>query len=250
MKVGDSFKDCADCPEMVVVPAGSFTMGSPPGEAELTDNERPQHKVTIAKPFAVGKFEVTFVEWDACVAAGGCKHRPNDEGWGRGTRPAINVSWSDITKEFLPWLSRTTRKTYRLLSEAEWEYAGRAGSAGKYNWGDDIGTNRANCNRCGSQWDAKQTAPVGSFRGNAFGLYDMHGNVAEWVVDCLQDFDSNNYTRAPPDGSARSSGKCVGRILRGGSWFSLLSHVRSAARNGFTPGSRNNEYGFRVARML
>ena len=117
----ESFKDCPDCPEMVVVPAGSFTMGS-----NDYDDEKPPHRVNIAKPFAVGKFTVTFAEWDACVASGGCKHKPEDQGWGRGNRPVINVSWDDATKEYLPWLSRKTGKTYRLLTEAEWEYAARA----------------------------------------------------------------------------------------------------------------------------
>ena len=160
LKPKDTFKDCDTCPEMVVVPAGEFMMGSNDGQAD----EKPVHKVTIAKPFAVGKFEVTFAEWDACVAAGGCKHKPDDEGWGRGKRPVINVSWDDITKEYLPWLSRKTGKTYRLLTEAEWEYAARAGSRAKYAWGDEIGKNSANCDGCGSHWDNKQTAPVGSFQ--------------------------------------------------------------------------------------
>ena len=126
---------------------------------------------------------MTFAEWDACVSASGCKHKPDDRSWGRGSRPVMNVSWDDITKDYLPWLSRKTDKSYRLLTEAEWEYAARAGSRGKYTWGDEIGKNRANCDGCGSHWD-KQTAPVGSFQANAFGLHDMHGNVWEWVADC------------------------------------------------------------------
>jgi hypothetical protein len=146
LKPGDSFRDCPDCPEMVVVPAGEFTMGS-----EQSNDEEPVHKVTIAKPFAAGKFEVTFDNWDACVIAGRCKHLPDDGSWGRGKRPVINVSWDDITKQYLPWLSRETRETYRLLTEAEWEYAARAGSRGKYTWGDEIGSDRANCDGCGSQ---------------------------------------------------------------------------------------------------
>ena len=139
-------------------------MGDLSGDAG--SDEKPVHDVTIAAPFAVGKYEVTFAEWDACVAAGGCTHRPDDEGWGLGTRPAINVSWDDA-QEYVRWLSRETGKSYRLLSEAEWEYVARAGSATKYPWGDDVGTNKANCDGCGSQWDNKRTAPVGSFKPNA-----------------------------------------------------------------------------------
>ena len=168
---------------MVAVPAGRFTMGS----TEF-DNEKPSHKVTIGKPFAVSKFTVTFAEWDACVSAGGCKTKPDDEGWGRGRQPVIAVSWDDATKEYLPWLSRKTGKTYRLLTEAEWEYAARAGTATKYSWGDDIGKGNANCNGCGShQWAGQQTAPVGSFAANDFGLHDMHGNVWQWTQDCYAD---------------------------------------------------------------
>ena len=131
---------------MVVVPAGEFMMGSPAGEEGRSDDEGPQRKVTIAKPFAVGKFEVTFAEWDACVAAGGCKHKPDDQGWGRGKRPVINVSWDDITKEYLPWLSRKTGKTYRLLTEAEWEYAARAGTTTPFSTGQTITPEQANFN--------------------------------------------------------------------------------------------------------
>jgi len=181
---------------MVVVPAGEFMWG---WLGSLEEN-----KVTIAKPFAVGKFEATFAEWDACVTAGGCTHKPADAGWGRGKRPVINVSWDDATKEYLPWLSRMTSKTYRLLTETEWEYAARGATSASairaiYSWGNDIGKNLANCKGCGSQWDAKQTAPVGSFPPNAFGLHDMHGNVLEWVQDCYED----TYAGVPLDGRAR-----------------------------------------------
>ena len=179
LKPRDSFKDCPDCPEMVVVPAGEFMMGSSDGGA----NVKPPHKVTINARFAVGKFDVTFAEWDACVSARGCKRKPEDQGWGR-TRPVINVSRDDATKEYLRWLSRKTGKKYRLLTEAEWEYAARAGSSAEYTWGNDIGTNRANCIGCGSQWDNKETAPAGSFAANAFGLHDVHGKVYQWVQVC------------------------------------------------------------------
>jgi len=140
----DTFRDCVECPEMVVLSAGSFIMGSPASEEARLDNEGPQHKITIARPFAVGRFEVTFDEWDACVFAGGCLHQPDDAGWGRGRRPVIDVSWDDITNEYLPWLSRKAGKTYRLLTEAEWEYAARAGTSTPFSTGWTITPDQAN----------------------------------------------------------------------------------------------------------
>jgi formylglycine-generating enzyme required for sulfatase activity len=250
LKPGDSFKDCPECPEMVVVPAGSFVMGSPPSEAGREALEGPQHTITITGPLALGKFEVTFEEWDACVAAGDCKHRPDDNGWGRGRRPVIDVSWDDIYREFMPWFSSKTGRTYRLLSEAEWEYAARAGSRNKYTWGNDIGKNRANCTGCGSKWDKKQTAPVGSFAANAFGLHDMHGNVNEWVHDCWH----GDYVGAPTDGSVwdkdNAACKYHFRVTRGGSWYFPPESARSATRMTPFPTVRTNYLGFRVARTL
>jgi formylglycine-generating enzyme required for sulfatase activity len=239
---GNSFRDCPLCPELVVVPAGSFMMGSNKGRPD----ETPVHKVTIAKPFAVCKFEVTFAEWDACVAAGGCQHKPEDEGSGRGKRPVVNVRWDDITKQYLPWLSRKTGKTYRLLSEAEWEYAARAGTTTVYSWGDDVGKGNANCSGCSSQWDGTKTAPVGSFKANSFGLHDMHGNVSEWVQDCYAD----NYKDAPADGSARDQKDCKARVVRGGSWLIGFGAMRAAYHYSFRPSSLNGDGGFRVARVL
>ena len=232
---GTTFKDCDVCPEMVVVPAGSFMMGSNTGDAD----EKPVHKVTIAKPFAVGKFEVTFAEWDACVADGGCNHKPGDAGWGRGKRPVINVSWDDITKQYLPWLSRKTGKTYRLLSEAEWEYAARAGRTWREEFGDTIWKSQA-------QFREGSTVSVGSFKPNASGLYDMHGNVWEWVQDCYQ----SSYRGAPTDGSAVTNGNCNRRVLRGGSWFDFPQGLRSAIRYKSFPVYRFNHFGFRVVRVL
>ncbi len=242
---GKVFRDCPDCPEMVVVPAGEFVMGSAVGDPGRYANEDPQHRVTIARPFAVGRYEVTFVEWDACVAAGGCFRKPADSAWGRDRRPVVDVSWDD-TQSYLAWLSKKTGKRYRLLSEAEWEYAARAGSSSAYPWGGGAGTNQANFWGSGSQWSGKQTAPVGSFAANAFGLHDLIGNVWEWVQDCYQD----SYVGAPADGSAREGGKCEARVLRGGSWYIEPQDARSAFRYRLAPASRNYVSGFRLARTL
>ncbi|MGE3709024.1 MAG: SUMF1/EgtB/PvdO family nonheme iron enzyme [Hyphomicrobiaceae bacterium] len=258
LKPKDSFRDCADCPEMVVVPAGSFMMGSPASEEGRRDNEGPQHRVTI-KPFAVGKFEVTFAEWDGCVIAGGCRNKPGDQGWGRDKRPVITVSWNDITKEYLPWLSHKSGKTYRLLTEAEWEYAARAGTTGRWSFDGDEAklceyANHADQTvsyswkntRC-SDGVSEQTAEVGRYRPNAFGLYDMHGNVWEWVQDCYQ----KSYTGAPSDGTAAPDEPSCTRVLRGGSWRYGPPNLRSADRNGLlSAGSRSDFIGFRLARTL
>jgi formylglycine-generating enzyme required for sulfatase activity len=247
LKPKGTFKECTSCPEMVVVPAGSFTMASPASEPGHSADEGPQHTVTIARPFAVGRFEVTFDEWDACAADGGCNgYRPSDEGWGRGRRPVINVSWDDA-KAYVAWLSKKTGKPYRLLSGSEYEYATRAGTQTAYPWGDAIGTNNANCHACGSRWDAKQTAPVGSFAANAFGLYDMVGNVREWTEDCYHD----TYNGAPTDGSAWiEGGNCYDRVVRGGSFLLAPAFLRSASRYWFTTDYRLRYLGFRVARTL
>jgi formylglycine-generating enzyme required for sulfatase activity len=256
----DTFRDCVECPEMVVVPAGSFMMGSPPNELGRFEREGPQHRVAIARPLAVGKFEVMFDEWDACVAAGGCKHNPRDEGWGRGKRPVINVSWNAITQEYLPWLSHKTGKAYRLLTEAEWEYAARAGTTARYHFGNnerDLCTYGNVADQTAKEknkyWTIANcrdgyvnTALVGSFQPNAFGLHDVHGNVWEWVQDCWND----NYTGAPPDGSARTTGNCGRRILRGGSWYSHPLVLRSAHRLWMLPDFPFNDIGFRVGRTL
>jgi formylglycine-generating enzyme required for sulfatase activity len=255
LKPGDTFKDCPDCPEMVVIPSGSFMMGSPADEAERQDNEGPQRNVTIVKPFAVGKFEVTFAEWDACVAARGCKYIPDDRGWGRGKRPVMNVYWSNIVREFLPWLEHKVGKTYRLLTEAEWEYAARAGTTTAFSTGPSITTDQSNFDgnhAYGSSPKGRyrqRTMEVGSFQPNAFGLYDMHGNVWEWVEDCYKD----SYSGAPTDGTAVPRGDCEdGRVLRGGSWVNNPGLLRSAKRfrnDGFSP-ITNGLYGFRLARTL
>jgi formylglycine-generating enzyme required for sulfatase activity len=255
LKAKDGFKDCDTCPEMVVVPAGDFMMGSPPGEEGRLNDEGPQHKVRIAKPFAVGKYEVTFAEWDACVSTGGCRYSPRDyyQSWGRGRRPVFHVSWEDIAGEFLPWLSRSTGQAYRLLSEAEWEYAARAGTTTPFSTGRTITSSQANFDGSQSYGGGardryrRQTLEVGSFAPNAFGLHDMHGNVAEFVEDCYRD----DYAVVPADGSAVTSASCNRRVLRGGSWSNLPGDVRSASRSSLAAGNRQfNVFGFRVARDL
>jgi formylglycine-generating enzyme required for sulfatase activity len=255
LKPGDSFRECTPkkdtdyCPEMVVVPAGTFLMG------ELgVDSELPLHQVSIAKPFAVAKFALTFAEWDACVAGGGCNgYRPSDSGWGRGRRPAINVNWEDI-RQYIAWLSQMTGKPYRLLSEAEYEYAARATTTTKYPWGDDVGRNNADCDGCGSQSGGRETAEVGSFAANAFGLYDMVGNVWEFTADCdhpSYEIDTpQGKVRAPTDGSAWIDVDCTRRVVRGGSWYERPDTLRSANRHGGTTEVRNDSLGFRVARTI
>ena len=243
---GETFQDCDECPKMVVVPSGFFTMGSSRGEVGHDEDEEPMHRVRIDYQFAVGVYEVTFAEWYACIDAGGCgNYIPDDMRWGRGNRPVINVSWEDA-QSYVRWLSARTGKTYRLLSESEWEYVARAGTETAYSWGDSIGVNRANCDGCGSQWDDKMTAPVGSFSANAWGVYDMHGNVREWVQDCWNE----NYEGAPSDGSARESKEECWRVYRSGSWYWGPSSSRSAARSVSYSTARSNYYGFRVARDL
>ncbi len=244
---GEAFRDTLRSggtgPEMVVIPAGSFRMGCVSG-VDCFGAEKPVHQVTIPQPLAVGKYEVTFAEWDACVSAGGCGHRLEDV-WGRGRHPVMRVSW-DEAQAYVRWLSSETGASYRLLSESEWEYAARAGSSTAYSWGNQIGSGRASCDGCGSQWDDSQTAPVGSFSPNAFGLHDMHGNVWEWVQDCWNE----SYNGAPSNGSAWQAGDCSRRVLRGGSWSYYSGALRSALRVRDTSGNRLIHYGFRVARTL
>ena len=236
---GKEFQDCAVCPQMVVVPAGRFTMGG--------ESEGPRHRVTIRQRFAVGKYEVTFAQWDACVKMGGCgDHRAGDRNWGRGQRPAINVSWRDA-RSYVRWLRQLTGQPYRLLSEAEWEYAARAGTRTAYRWGVAAGRNRANCKGCGSRWDGRKTAQAGTFPANGFGLRDMHGNAREWVEDCWH----GSYRGAPADGSAwTAGGDCRKRVLRGGSWNEIPWDIRSASRLAGKVKTRNSKSGFRIALTL
>lgn len=224
--------------QMVKIPAGSFQMGS-----TVYSDEQPMHRVTIAS-FYMQAHEVTWAQYQPCIDAGVCVNNDSaggDKGWGKGNRPVIEVSWKDV-QLYINWLKDQGVGTFRLPSEAEWEYAARAGSTTKYSWGKSIGNDRANCHSCGSQWDDTKTAPVKSFSPNAFGLYDMHGNVWEWVQDCWK----NNYSGAPINGSASKGGDCSQRVLRGGSWYDLSSTLSSANRFVSTSSTRNYIVGFRL----
>lgn len=232
--------------QLVTIPAGSFMMGCSPGDSECDAPEKPQHRVHI-QSFKLMATEVTFAMWDACVSAGGCNHQPEDKGWGRGNRPVIYVSYADITEQFIPWLNQTTGQRFRLPTEAEWEYAARAGSSSKYSWGNSINCSLARYDQySGDCGNARSTLPVKSFSANAFGLYDMHGNVWEWSADCWND----NYQGAPSNGSAWLGGDCAQRVLRGGSWYSNPRNVRVSFRLRYTASNRFNYSGFRLAQDL
>ncbi len=229
--------------EMVVIPAGTFQMGNIQGGH--AKREQPVHEVRIVKPFAIGRYEVTFEEYDSFAKATGRK-LPDNRGWGRGRQPVINVSWHDAAA-YAKWLSAQTAKRYRLPTEAEWEYAARGGTETRYWWGNDMVQGKANCIECGSQWDHKQTAPVGSFQPNPFGLHDTVGNVMEWVQDCRHE----NYKGAPADGSAwgkEDGGNCGLRMVRGSSWryFSGGGWL-SSFRIGVYTGAQHSYLGFRLA---
>ena len=252
LEPGRHFRDCPQCPEMVVVPSGSFRMGSPASEEERYEDEGPVHGVTIPEPFAVGVYEVTFQEWDACVSGGGCNgYRPDDKGWGRGNRPVIRVNWDDA-QAYVRWLSDKTRQRYRLLSESEWEYVARAGTTSPFHTGSTISTDQANYNGNFTYGTGREgvyrrrTVEVGSFSPNAFGLHNVHGNVREWVQDCWND----SYRGAPDNGRAWGAGDCSRRVARGGSWNYRPRYLRSASRSRNTTGNRVDILGFRVARTL
>ncbi len=201
---GEETKACADCPELISIPGNKF---------------------------AISKFAITFDEWNTCVAGGGCGgYEPSDNGWGRGSKPVINVSWNDA-QAYIQWLSRKTGKTYRLPTEEEWQIAARAGATTEYYWGNDVGRNNANCDGCGSEWDNRKTAPVGSFEPNAFGLYDMMGNVWQWTESCWK-------------------GNCAKRMFCGGSWNHRPQDMRVTACNWFDATKRMRYLGFRIAMTL
>ena len=233
---------------MVSIPAGEFAMGSP--GTELLRGLETQHRVTIPS-FALGKYEVTFAQWDACVAGGGCKGPAAlDEGWGRESRPVIGVTW-DMAKSYVEWLSQKTGKAYRLPSESEWEYAARARTTTPFSFGATIAPEQANYNGSTAYGDGTvganrgRTLPVGSFPANAFGLFDMHGNVWEWTEDCWNDGYADD---APANGAPIVIAECGEHAIRGGSWEDAPEQIRAAARQGARRDSQSSTIGFRVAR--
>ena len=230
---GRVFRDCSSCPELVVVPAGRFEMGSKDG----FPNEAPAHPAIIPAPFAIGTRPVTFAEWDDCVAAGGCSYKPNDQGWGHEAHPVVNVNWADV-QSYLSWLSKTTGHPYRLPTETEWEYAARAGTTGAYPWGEEPDEGHANCADCVTPRPVS-TQPTGSYAPNALGLYDTAGNAAEWVADCWR----ASYAVEPV-----KADDCSQRVVRGGSFRSDLRHIRSASRQRQSAAARLPTDGFRVVR--
>ena len=237
---GETFTDCQGCPEMVRVPAGSFRMGTDRGDA----TEQPVHGVRIAAPFALGRFEVTVAQWMACFSDGGCTYEP--KATANPERVAIrNLSWDDA-QEYVSWLSKKTGRSYRLPSEAEWEYAARAGTGSRFWWGDEPESDKIGCKDCGGPWSRKAPRPIGSRPANPFGLHDMNGGAAEWTADCW----IKSYEGARGDGSARQLDRCTQRVLRGGSWRNESSYLSSASRFFYDASVRYLVNGFRVAAEL
>jgi formylglycine-generating enzyme required for sulfatase activity len=235
----DSLADGGRGPRMVELRATEFEMGSGPGSPYF--DERPRRTVRLGS-YAIAQQEVSFAEYDHFARATG-RAVPDDMGWGRGKQPVIRVSWNDAVA-YTKWLSQQTGQRYRLPTEAEWEYAARAGQEERYWWGNDTGSGRANCHGCGSRWDGQRPAPAGSFAANPFGLQDMNGNVQEWVQDCYLD----SYQDAPVDGRAVETAACTQRVVRGGGYASVPDSLRSASRNKLAPDSRLDHVGFRVVR--
>ena len=234
-------KDVRVGPAMLRIDGGAFRMGN--SRSQLSADERPVRRVTL-KAFAISRGEVTFKEYDQFARASGRK-LPDDKGWGRGDRPVINVSWKDA-QAYVKWLSKRSGKRYRLPTEAEWEYAARGGSDSTFWWGYKAGKGNANCFDCGTEWDRKSTAPVGSFKANGYGLHNTAGNVREWVEDCYH----KNYSGAPRDGSAWVEQGCKERVARGGAYDKPSTSMRSTARSSFKPDTQLPDIGFRVARDL
>jgi formylglycine-generating enzyme required for sulfatase activity len=216
---------------MVSITGGTFLMGS-----DDDPSEKPIHRVTV-KAFAISKFPITVREWNACVAAKSCSYVPT----GKDDAPVANLSWTD-TQQFVEWLSKVAHKPYRLPTEAEWEYAARGGTRSKFWWGDRLQA-MANCKGCNEPYDASQPLKVGSFKPNPFGLYDMGGNVDQWVADCWH----QNYAGASSDGSAWAEGDCLSRVMRSGSWKNGPGYVRPSSRDHYDATVRYPTHGFRVA---
>lgn len=251
---GSTFRDCAECPEMVTLPAGQALIGSPPTELGREADEGPRYLLKITRPFAVGRFEVTFDEWEACVKAQVCRATPEGRDWGRGRRPVMYISWYDA-QAYVLWLRQRTGKSYRLLSEAEWEYAARAGHSSVFVSGACLKTSQANFNGSAARYRYcaedrghyhAQTVPVGRFSPNAFGLHDMAGNLREWVQDCW----AASYQFAPDHGEARKDGDCSYQVIRGGAWADEISAQRTALRGYHDSAGWTPLIGLRVARDL
>jgi formylglycine-generating enzyme required for sulfatase activity len=249
---GTEIQECPECPTMIAMPVHSFAMGSPADEHGRSKNEGPQQHITLRPGLSISKHEITFTQWDACVTDGGCEHHADDNGWGRGSRPVIDVMWYDA-QAYVAWLSAKTSKTYRLLSEAEWEFAAKGGAATTYSWGTIASHEHANYGTdecCGGHVEGRDlwsesTAPVGSFPANPLGLHDLSGNVWEWVEDCWHE----SHEDRPKDGGARLTGDCNFRIMKGGSWASMPVRIRGSYRDAFPPGDHGTIIGFRVARV-
>jgi formylglycine-generating enzyme required for sulfatase activity len=255
---GDEFRDCEACPSMVRIATGTFAMGAPDSERNRDDDEGPVRDVSMEREFAMAKSETSWSEWQACMDDGACvaptgHSMPEGSDWGKGTRPVITVSWSDA-QAYVSWISEKTGRTYRLPTEAEWEYVARAGAQSRYQYGDDpktlcrigngadLATNFNNRNDCYDRI-GRETAPGGSFEPNAFGLFDMIGNVWEWTEDCW----NTSYHSAPISGEAWRTGDCSQAVIRGGSWGSYPHNLRFATRQGLERNYRGHEVGFRVA---
>lgn len=243
-KVGEVFQECSDCPELVVLPKGKFTMGAPSTDPDRTVNEMPTHMVTLNYPLLVGRYEVTFAQWGICAREKMCRSVVADTA-GHTEHPVVNVSWQDA-QDYLAFLKKKTGAEYRLLTEAEWEYAARAMQPSRYPWGDEIGKNRAGCSDCEAATHEKTTYPIGAFSANAFKIFDTLGNAREWVMDCWHD----NYEYAPQDGSAWMTACSEGRrVTRGGAWNMPVQDLRVTARGRETWDYKANNLGFRVVRV-
>ena len=239
-RAGAEIKDCPACPVLVSLPAGTFTMGNNSSDP----SEKPAHGVSIGTPFAIGKFEVTVQQWNACVDARGCQKvaQPADT---HANAPMRDLSWDDA-QQYVKWLATVTGKPYRLPTEAEWEFAARGGSATRYWWGEQMVTGKANCKDCGQPWTSDRPANVGTFAANPWGLHDTSGSVWEWVADCWH----NNFKDAPADGRAWDQPNCRVRVIRGGSWREGTAYMVASTRFKYDAGVRQSQNGFRVARSL
>jgi formylglycine-generating enzyme required for sulfatase activity/uncharacterized caspase-like protein len=233
-------RDCPACPEMLVLPAGTFTMGENRGDR----SERPAHKVSIKRPFAIGKYEVTTGQWNECVKAGACGYKAANADPAENS-PVRDISWNDA-QEYVRWLSQTTKQEYRLPTEAEWEYSARANTQTRFWWGDKVGTGNANCKDCGGKWDRSAPAEVDAYPPNPFAVYGANGGVWEWVTDCWH----KSYDGAPKDGSSWDKPDCRENVIRGGSWRNDASYIHSASRFKYDSTVRYLLHGFRVAKTL